>query len=140
MASNYIFLETRSQKIPTCKIWAHFVHWVRFQELLLIQNQTLLSPFLIEILITFQIHEAKIFSLSTFCFRQNKIIFIKIFCKIVNLSFFNNFSCKYFEDKKVHHGVNVYLFQYSNVCKQQIYQVYQQYIKSILILSIQNKL
>ena len=46
IASNYIFLETRSQKIPTCKIWAHFVHWVRFQELLHIQNQTLLSPFL----------------------------------------------------------------------------------------------
>ena len=45
MASNYIFLESRSQKIPTCKIWAHFVHWVRFQELLHIQNQTLLSPF-----------------------------------------------------------------------------------------------
>ena len=43
-------------------------------------------------------------------FKQNKMIFNKIFCKIVNLSFFNNFSCKYFEDKKVHHGVNVYLF------------------------------
>ena len=53
MASNHIFLESKSQKIPTCTIWAHFVHGGHFRSsftyktrlcYLPLQHTYLLSP------------------------------------------------------------------------------------------------